>query len=664
MSAIVGLYQRDSQPVSTSAVKTMLGSLAHRGPDGFNLWHTQVLGLGHQMLHTTPESLHEVLPQQDAKNGNVITADARIDNREELLNTLGLADQLTKPVTDSQLILAAYDRWGEDCLDHLLGDFAFAIWNPQTQILFCARDHFGIKPFYYWESTTQFAFASEIKALLTLPNVSCQLNVDQVGDFLIENFDNKSSTFYQGIWRLPPAHYLTITSSEVHLRQYWALDLEATVQLESDQAYADRFRELFTEAVRCRMRSAFPAGSMLSGGLDSSAIAAVAEQLQVETSQLPLPTLSAIFEQTPECDEQPYIQAVLQQGHYQPHYLIADRRSPLNNIDTILSYADEPFSTPGFAMMTWGLSQLAQQQNLRVLLHGHDGDGTLYNDYIAYFRELAQQGCWFTLARDLRGAAQAEHAFYPRLLWVHVWVYGLYPRLAKTWGVKWVLRAWKKLSRRLARRIQPARAVTWQTVLNPQFIQQADLAARHQAVQQLQRQVGQSTRLDHHYLLMQGRQVNALETLDKAAAVYGLELRYPFWDRRLVEFCFALPIQQKLAHGWTRLVMRRGLNRILPERVQWRRDKVNFFSNFRRGLLSEQTYLDDLLIRDADVIAPYINLGEFYRVYQRFLETGHQASPEDAFAVWQVAALAAWLRQATRMSGQTWPCDRVMVPST
>ncbi len=169
MSGIAGIYYLDEKPVEWETLSRMVDRLVHRGPDGADVWCSESIGLGHRMLSTTPESLLEKLPLVSRSGDLAITADARIDNRDELIGLLRLKDYPAEKITDSQLILTAYEKWGESCSQYLLGDFAFAIWDRRKQTLFCGRDHFGVKPFYYYYCSGQiFVFASEIKALFCL----------------------------------------------------------------------------------------------------------------------------------------------------------------------------------------------------------------------------------------------------------------------------------------------------------------------------------------------------------------------------------------------------------------------------------------------------------------------------------------------------------------
>lgn len=255
----------------------MAACLAHRGTDGMGLWCEGPVGLGHRMRWTTPESLHETLPFSRPSEKRAITADARLDNRDELSASLNVSD---RAVSDSTLILLAYDRWGDACPERLLGDFAFVIWDGRREALLCARDPMGVKPLYYHHQPNRlFAFASEIKALLCLAEIPRRLNEQRVADYLVPILEDMEATFFRDIVRLPPGHRLLLDSRGLALQRYWSLDPAREVRLDSDEAYAEAFRTLFTDAVRARLRSAYPVGSLLSGGLDSSSITCAARSL-------------------------------------------------------------------------------------------------------------------------------------------------------------------------------------------------------------------------------------------------------------------------------------------------------------------------------------------------------------------------------------------------
>ena len=622
MSGICGLYFLDGRPVTSKPIEDMRDILSHRGPDDKGSWSSGHIGLGHRMLWTTPESLHEKLPYYEESDDLAITADARIDNRKELFGALGLDPG--QKASDSQLILWAYKKWGEDCPGRLLGDFAFAIWDGKKQTLFCARDHMGVKPFYYYRSKKLFAFASEIKGLLILPEVPRQLNEMRVADYLVPILEDKEITFYKDILRLPPAHTMMVNDRGALFRQYWSLDPEREIRLQSDQEYAEAFRKIFFEAVRCRLRSAYPVGSMLSGGLDSSSIVCVARQiLAQEKENGELHTFSAIFDDVPECDERPYINAVLAQGRIGYHFVHADRISPLVDIDRVLWHEDEAFYTPNL-FMHWGLYDEAHRQGVRVILDGFDGDSVVSHG-IGRLAELAGAGRWLSLAREINRLS--FHFKYPRrkILLKH----GLKPLFPEPLLNFW---RWMKgekgypitpiIKRDLTNRINLYNRLTWKN---------REMPAR-------------TDRENHLRRLTSGIFPFVLEVADRASAAFALEPRYPFLDKRLVEFCLALPSEQKLNHGWSRIVMRRAMSNILPEKIQWRGGKSDLSPNFLRGLRTfEHELLKDVISNGSGVIEDYVDMRVLRQAHDRYMAKGTEA---DAMTVWKAVSLALWLRRS------------------
>lgn len=356
MSGFAGLYYRNGRSVTEEDVTRMTDRLSHRGPDGDGVWCSKSIGLGHQLLQTTPESRYEHLPRVSDTGDVAITADARIDNRRELFDVLDIATPPER-TPDSHLIVAAYEKWGEQCLEQLVGAFAFVIWDGRNERVFCARDHLGIKPFYYYQAEDVLAFGSEIKALLCLEEVPRRLNETRIGDYLTSTFHDTESTFYEDVLRLPPAHSLTVSPRRTSLQEYWSLDPSRTIALDSDEEYAERLCELFTEVVRCRLRSIHPVGSTLSGGLDSSSVVCMAQQLLAdkpdETSNSELQAFSAIFDDVPESDEREYIDHVLERTGLDTHYVHADQISPLVDFNRVSWHEDEPFFTPNL-FIHWG----------------------------------------------------------------------------------------------------------------------------------------------------------------------------------------------------------------------------------------------------------------------------------------------------------------------
>jgi asparagine synthase (glutamine-hydrolysing) len=636
MGGIFGVYYFDGQSAKPEVLQQMSDTLAHRGSDGADIWYQNNVGLGHRLLWTTPESLLEKQPLTDEHGNCVITADARIDNRDELISRLDLKGLDAEKLTDVEIILKAYHKWGEQCPQELLGDFAFAIWDRRKQQLFCARDHFGVKSFYYYSSEDQiFTFASEIKAIFTLSEIPQVINEERIGDYLIGNFDDLAMTSYQEIFRLPPGSFMTVTSEEINIEPYWSLDPTKETRFDSDEEYAARFLEIFTEAVRCRLRTHSNIGSMLSGGLDSSSITCVARKLLPEEQQLA--TFSAIFDRISECDERQYINTVINEGNYQPHYLHGDRRTPFTDINRIFEHEDEAFFAPGFAVMTWGICKLAHDQKISVLLHGQDGDSTVSHG-IGYLDELAKAGRWIKLFREIRGVAKVDN----ENAWLGFWNYFYGYGLSRTKPIK----RWRRIKQKLQKTFNAEKDALRSTEynFNLDFVKRIGLEQREQQFKKIENISRQSSKTEHYRSLTQGLHPFALETFDKAAAAFSLELRYPFWDKRLVEFCLSLPPEQKLSQGWSRVVMRHAMKDFLPPEIQWRTGKINFLPNLIYGLLTqEKQALEQLVFQDTEILSNYINTDVLQTIYERVLSDKFETDPEDVQFIWKASSLGLWL---------------------
>ncbi|TCJ15477.1 lasso peptide isopeptide bond-forming cyclase [Rubrobacter taiwanensis] len=635
MSAIAGLVYFDGRPAEHRALKRMLDRVVHRGPDGTGAWSEGGAGLGHRMLFTTPESLNEKLPLVHRSGKLMLTADARIDNREELIVQLGLADR--KEVSDSELILAAYEKWGERCPEKLVGDFAFAIWDRSEQKLFCARDHIGVKPFYYYYGSGRaFVFGSEIKSLLCLPEVPKRLNEVRVAENLVPVVEDKTITFYKDILRLPPGHSMTVDRRGASTRRYWALDPYRELRYSSDEEYAEAFREHFTEAVRCRLRSAFPAGSLLSGGLDSSSIVCVARELLAGSGER-LHTFSALFDgynYLPGADESFYRRAVLAGGGTEPHEVRADLIRPLGDIDRILWHEDEPFCNT--LHDAYGLYGAARQNGVRVLLDGLDGDAVVGHGLLHLY-ELARDRRWIKLASEINAVSKRFGRSRRRVLRTRV----INPWLAE---LKYsapgpLRRAWEAL--RFRGQSGPALG----KIINPGFAREVGLEDRLQGLREetVLYEPARLSRQAQWQGLNTGVYPYTIELLDRIGAAFAVEPRYPFFDRRLMEFCLALPPGQKLKQGWTRAILRHAMAGILPEEVRWRMDKGNLSQPFARTmLLYHRPALEEVIFKDPQVLKPYVNMAALRRTYYRFLA---YSTLDDTTAVYIAVVLALWLRR-------------------
>lgn len=662
MSGIAGVFYRDGRVVPADTLAVMLTALAHRGPDGAFAWQAGAVGLGQRQRGITPEAAWERPPLVRGDGQLVLVADARIDNRVELLTAL--PDMPTpQPPTDADLILAAYEKWGEVCPAKLIGDYAFVIWDGRYQRLFCARDHYGVRPFYYYQSSHLFAFASEAKALFCLPDVPRRLNELRIGQHLAMDVGDNAQTFYQEVQRLLPAHTLTVSWEQGQMRRYWSLDPQREIQLASDEEYAAAFGEVFTEAVRCRLRTAGPIGSMLSGGLDSSAVTCVAGKLLQAAGRPSLVTVTAVYGGLPECDESAFTNAVLATGHLQPYQVDMMTVSPLADWAQVQWHGDEPVTSPT-TYIPWRLNRLAAAQGVGVLLDGVDGDSAVSHGH-GLLAELAWAGQWARFAQEARATGQHDNLpSAPALLGAYGtpylealadgWRWWQFGREVRQIRRYFAVSGWNLWRRYGLRRVLPRAVVAgwqrWQkrpsaweeatAIIRPEFARQINL--HHYLDTEIVS--FKSSREEHYYALNLNMHPYGLELADRTGNAFGIESRHPFADRRLLEFCLALPAEQKLFQGWTRVVLRRALQGILPPLVQWRGGKTINKAAFTGSLRRFERERLEAVVYGADgrCLEPYVDLAALRRVYGRYLA---QPQRDDEMLVWHALTLSFWLNQ-------------------
>ncbi len=666
MSGIVGLQNLDGRPADRHEIGRMVDRMAYRGPDGSAVWCEGPVGLGHLMLHTTRESLHETLPLA-LPNGLAITADARIDNRDELISLLGLKPSSRTPVTDSELILAAYEKWGVECPEKLIGDFAFAIWDGTAgtaQRLFCGRDHCGVKPLYYsFQESRHFAFSSEIKGLLSHPDVPELLNEVRFAEYLADQGRNdKEATVFQGIMRLPPGSTLSVSAKGIERRRYWKPTVRKPQVVLTDEEYAGQFREIFQEAVRCRLRSALPIGTTLSGGLDSSYVTCVARDVLPGTQ--PLHTISMTYDVMRGCDERSYIHAVLDRGGFEPHFVSGDDFGPLTFLDEIFDHLDDGF-TAGNHHMVWACYRTAGEEGVRVVLDGVDGD-TVVSHGLDYFSELARAGEWKLFAEEVRAAEAlmretpdkqtfhevlgsprdlikqhgftllAEHADQGRPVRLLVTLVKMRRHLpVRFWRL---LRIFGRRSlaslmgrRPVAKTVSPAAELTEDLV--GRYNLEGRFAATSQPAPTSVRE-GQRSVLDSDVF------ARSLEVIDHYAAAHSLEIRHPFMDKRLIDFCLSLPAEQSYRRGWTRFVQRNAMSGVVPEAVRNRRGKISLAAAFDHGLFT----IDASTLRAA--VGGKSPLSQYLKpeVIREYYEGGAEQPGKRIWRLGLYATMSIWLR--------------------
>ncbi|WP_103028998.1 asparagine synthase (glutamine-hydrolyzing) [Salinibacter altiplanensis] len=622
MSGIAGLYHTDGRPADRHVLRRLLDAQSHRGPDGEGRWDGSSIALGHLALDTTPEARREDQPLTHSGDDLVLTADARIDNRDELTSRLKRGRDDGPPATDAELILRAYRRWGDESPEHLRGAFAFAIWDASRNRLFCARDRMGLRPLHYCWSEPHFVFGSEINAVLAHPAVSREINETRVADFLARIHLSKEYTFYEDISRLPPGHHAVINRAGMHTSAYWTLTLPDERKLGSDEAYGEAFREVFAGAIKDRLRANGDAGTFLSGGLDSSSVTAMAHKI----SSGPLHTFSVTHEQIPEVDESAYIRAVLDRGDYRPHLVAGGNHDLLADFPGHLaSQQKAPLAhTPSLMQL---LHEAVHDAGLNVVLDGHGGDEVTSHGH-GYPRELARNRRWGALIQDLRGSLQNKDPSWPGAFAAYWLRYGRLPNRIGTG----LLRLLQSVGLSVGKR-EPPRLIS------------ADLARRTQMADRRRRHRRQApaaapTERQCHFRQVSGTmQPGALEELNQMASLRSVEPRFPFWDPRVVEFCLSLPSDVKRTRGIGRQILRSGLRTVLPERIRARTDKSEFRPSVIQALTRSSLDVQTVIEGMEDALAPYVDMNVARSTTDRFAQDPSGASPADVVSVLQLLRL-------------------------
>ena len=602
----------------------MLGAIGHRGQDGVHVRRERHVALGLNFLINTPEAHLEGIVA-DAGRASMIVADVRLDNREDLAVAVQFQRSPLAEVSDSELILAAYEKWGEECPARLLGDFAFAIYDRTRDLSFCARDHFGVKPFLYHLSPNLFAFGTEVKALLAAPFVPRTVNETRIADFLVrylENYDD-TSTFYNEIGKLSPAHSLTVSRSSDVRRRYWGIDQAPELPRRSDNEYCEQFREMFGQAVKTRLRSAQPVGVMLSGGVDSSSIACMAQRVLGEEAPVRLRTYSGIADPGYRCPETPFLDALEGTFTAPARRFRCDEMDHFSdNVWHMLRTSDDPFDA-GMADFRFAINAMAGADGVTAVLNGVDGD------LVASQTDWA--GAAFVEKGRLEALALACSMWRSQGGWTALGIRHTQKKAFRTLRRFFV----PELLRRSVRTLRPFRnSPPWRgTLCSRELAERVDLSGR---VEQFRLRVGPSgstarqlfeSQFTRPYLAV------ANDRYDRAAALCGVESRSPLQDRRLVEFLAALPWEQRVRNGWTKYILRASLDSIVPDPIRWQHGY---------WLRASEDAVRETLRQGRDRLANYIDLsaldGHTHRWYTR-----HDRQVRSSVVA--ALALAEWLRR-------------------
>lgn len=619
MSGISGIFNLDGTPVDCDLLRRMTELIGHRGPDRTGYWIEGPVGFGHQMFCTTPESRYEKQPLANESRTLCLTFDGRVDNQEELRAALASKGFQLRENTDAELVLRAYECWGEDSPHKILGDFAYAIWDVRARRIFCARDILGLKPFYYYTDGRIFLFGSELRQLFEFKELPRKPNEGMIAEHLADEVTSREETIWEGILRVPPAHVLVVEPGRTPRKtRYWDIDYGRKLRCGTDQEYAEHFLSVFKESVRCRLRSPGGLGVELSGGLDSSSIASVSASLRAENPAAisGIKTFSLVFPGR-DCDEAQYVGSVVSKWNLENVLVREELRDTGWYAAQIEKYRDLADYPNGGMFVP--LFKAATEERVSVLLNGIGGD--------QWFEGCSTENSPGAIARLPRRICR----FY---------------RLCHKMGLPAALRhAGDRL--RDAFTQTAARGIPVPRWIASEFARKTSLADRinsgataetvESGVQQLR------------ILLNSGWTVHANEANERAKSFAGVDGRSPFFDRRIIEFSFAIPEEQRRRNAQTKVVLRNAMRGLLPELVRNRPGKAEFGHSFCQVLAGPEARRSFSSLGLGKV--GWVDTGGVRRMYDRAM-VAHSCGGRapHIWPLWTIFAMEMW---AERFALQT-----------
>jgi len=554
MCGIAGIIQLPSTGFTQEHLASMTKALAHRGPDGEGQFSNpdQTVLLGHRRLAIIDRSDAGRQPM-DYLGRYTLIHNGEIYNYKELKTELQQKGYVFRSQSDTEVIVAAYDCWKEECLTHFDGMFAFAIWDEKKRELFAARDRFGEKPFYYYYDQHRFLFASEMKALWAagidkIPNQKMLFNFITIG--YTDNPNRPEETFYEGIQQLPPAAYLKFSGVyfQYSIKNWWELDPEIQDKEITEEEAIEEFSELFSASVRRRMRSDLPAGTSLSGGLDSSSIVAAIHALNHRNNSQQC--FTAVFDGF-EKDESAYAGIVAKQYELQQHLVRFSANDLLNDWDKLCYHQEEPFGSSSIYAQ-YKVYEKAREKGVTVLLDGQGADELLagYGSYYKwYWQELFRKRKLYR-SKELRYARERgiDEPFDYRNM-----IAAYFPAYATV----------------VLERHYLIKAIGHKD-LTPEFVQLQSKEAYYTPPEYFN-----LNGVLHFNTCVHGLS-ELLRFADRNSMAHGREVRLPFLDHELVEFVFSLPSHFKIRQGWSKWLLRKSMDKKLPDAINWRSGKVGF----------------------------------------------------------------------------------------
>lgn len=607
MCGIHGFFtSNQNQDENNRLIRNMVASTNHRGPDYSGIKNLHPVYFGHNRLSIIDLNPEANQPMNFGKYWIVFNGE--IYNYKEIKAELIQKGIQFSTSSDTEVILKSFEFHGEKCVEKFIGMWAFSIFNSENNSLFCSRDRFGIKPFYFIHHNQEFYFSSEIKSLKTTPNFSSNLNLSQVNRGLqLGWIGYKNETYFSKIQSLEPGHNLHFNGQNLTISKYWSYPSKQAIISKSEAV--EKFKELFDDSLKLHVRSDVPIGATLSGGIDSSSI--VSSLLKNNLSSN-LETFSIYYDSTQGFDERPFIKTIEQKypNQFQLNYYSPNEKEIAQDFDAIAYSMDFPLSGSS-PISQYYVMKLAKEKGIKVILSGQGADDYMGGYMHSYYRLYAE--------------------------WMKHFQFG---KLSK--GIKEYKKIHEANNSKLTNVLLKS---TLSSFMNEDAIYKFEytnylpfLGNQHNDWQAFEK-YSSSKLSEFHFALMN---YSSLPTLlhyeDRNSMAHSIESRVPFLDHRLVEMMFQFPDELKINNGWTKFALRQSMENVLPSEIQWRTDKKGFVTPgeilWLRGSLAH------LLEIDYSQLS-FLNKEKTKKIIDDFKKGNNKF----ATLVWRIATLNHWFKQ-------------------
>ncbi|WP_163193909.1 asparagine synthase-related protein [Clostridium thermarum] len=614
MGAICGLYKLKDNKQSHKGIK-MFETLSMYNFDKSDFLDREQIFFGCGVQINTVESKFEILPFYDSHSALAITADAIIDNREELMGLLNLQAG-SEVITDSQIILAAYMKWGNRCCEYLVGDFAFAIWDENNRQLFCARDHVGKRSLYYCMEDNVFMFCTVMKPILELISSEKTLNEKWISDFLtIEGVVHEidiHETVYKNIYQVPPAHYITVTTEGYAVKRYWFPEKIKSLALKSDWEYIETFRNIFQLSVKCRLRSEGNVAIMLSGGLDSSSVAALSaielgqkgKSLEAFTS-VPISGYRDYLPQSLIADESEFIEELKKKySNININYCRAEGKNSITDMDRFIETFEQPYKMIDNLFWIDDILIKAKDKGCKVMLDGQFGNFTIsYGNYITHIYTLLKKCKFISVYREINGYSR----FYRigrKLLFKKMFI-----RVIKSIKLLETFTAGKRKEEPVLAAVNSELSKAWKSKKRAQKLGYNVHKNKIYDFKEMRNFITNMVLFSH---------MGSLET--KHSLSTGLIKRDPTRDKRVIEFCLSLPPSQFVSGGRERILIRRAMEGILPDKIRLNyrvrgKQSADWIQRMESEWVSTSAEIKEMLQDDS--IKKYLDVDKLDKLFKK-----------------------------------------------